>query len=183
MDKIFKRGEKEITALSWDAIFCVEEGRKKLGEQMPVSVYRMFEYSMRNALTQMYGKESMIKVFRMAGEEAGQEFYKRYLDGDLMLNDFLAQLQQKLLEYSFGMLRVEKFDVQTGHAVLTVSEDLDCSGLPVSGETVCNYDEGFIAGILKAYTQKDYVVTEVDCWATGDTVCRFDARVVGKGKA
>ena len=143
----------------------------------------MFEYSMRNALTQMYGKESMIKVFRMAGEEAGQEFYKRYLDGDLMLNDFLAQLQQKLLEYSFGMLRVEKFDVQTGHAVLTVSEDLDCSGLPVSGETVCNYDEGFIAGILKAYTQKDYVVTEVDCWATGDTVCRFDARVVGKGKA
>ena len=36
MEKIFKRGEKEITALSWDAIFCVEEGRKKLGEQMPV---------------------------------------------------------------------------------------------------------------------------------------------------
>ena len=64
MEKIFKRGEKEITALSWDAIFCVEEGRKKLGEQMPVSVYRMFEYSMRNALTQMYGKESMIKVMR-----------------------------------------------------------------------------------------------------------------------
>lgn len=180
MEKDLERDENGTASLSWDAIFHIEEGRKRLGEQMPVLVYRMFEYSMRDTLTQMYGKESMIKVFRMAGEKAGKEFYRRNLDGDLMLNDFLAQLQQKLLEYKFGMLRVEKFDVQTGHAVLTVSEDLDCSGLPVSGETVCNYDEGFIAGILNAYTQKEYVVTEVDCWATGDSVCRFDAKVTGK---
>ncbi len=177
MEKIVKKGETDVASLSWDAIFQVKEGRKKLGEQMPVEVYRMFEYSLRATLTQMYGKESMIKAFRTAGEMAGREFYKRNLDGDLMLNDFLAQIQQKLLEYNFGLLRVEKFDVQTGHAVLTVSEDLDCSGLPVSGETVCNYDEGFIAGILNAYTKKEYVVTEIDCWATGDTVCRFDAKV------
>ncbi len=177
MEKVVKNEEKEAVSLSWDEIFRIEEGRKKLGEQMPVALYRMFEYSLRDTLTQMYGKESMIKVFRAAGEMAGREFYKKNLDGDLMLNDFLAQIQQKLLEYNFGMLRVEKFDVQTGHAVLAVSEDLDCSGLPASGETVCNYDEGFIAGILNAYTHKEYVVTEIDCWATGDTVCRFDAKV------
>ena len=77
---------------------------------------------------------------------------------------------------------MEKFDAETGDAVLTVGEDLDCSGLPVTGETVCNYDEGFLAGILKVYTKKDYVVTEVDCWATGSRVCRFEANVKKTGE-
>ena len=171
--------EKEF--MMWDAIFSIEEGRRKLGEEMPVAFYRMFEYSIRDTLIEMVGKERMIQIFRTAGEKAGREFYQRNLDGSLMLNDFLGQLQQKLLDYKVGMLRVEKFDVQTGHAVLTVGEDLDCSGFPDSGETVCNYDEGFIAGILKAYTQKEYVVTEIDCWANGSDVCRFDARVLKEG--
>lgn len=35
------------------------------------------------------------------------------------------------------------------------------------GETVCNYDEGFIAGILSFYTGKPYQAIEVGCWATG----------------
>lgn len=176
MGKNQREEEKEL--LMWDAIFNIEGGRRKLGEEMPVVFYRMFEYSIRETLIQMYGKESMVKIFRDAGEKAGKEFYQRNLDGSLMLNDFLGQLQQKLMDYKVGMLRVEKFDVQTGHAVLTVGEDLDCSGFPDSGETVCNYDEGFIAGILKAYTQEEYVVTEVDCWANGSNVCRFDARVL-----
>ena len=31
----------------------------------------------------------------------------------------------------------------------------------------------FIAGILSSYTGKEYSAVEVDCWATGDRVCRF----------
>jgi predicted hydrocarbon binding protein len=57
-------------------------------------------------------------------------------------------------------------------------EDLDCSGLPITNETICNYDEGFIAGILNAYTGKTYEVRELDCWANGDRVCRFHGTVV-----
>ena len=68
---------------------------------------------------------------------------------------------------------MEKFDSSTGHVVLTISEDLDCSGLPVVGETVCNYDEGFLAGILKSYTKKSYQVVEVDCWATGSRAVSY----------
>jgi predicted hydrocarbon binding protein len=62
--------------------------------------------------------------------------------------------------------------------VITVEEDLDCSGLPVSGEVVCNYDEGFLAGIAEAYNQKTFLVREVDCWASGDRVCRFEGKPV-----
>ena len=66
---------------------------------------------------------------------------------------------------------------ETGKIILTVSEDADCSGLPVLGETVCNYDEGFISGILSLYSGKTYEAIEVDCWAIGDRVCRFHAEI------
>ena len=57
--------------------------------------------------------------------------------------------------------------------IVTVSEDLDCSGLPITGETVCDYDEGFIEGIFETYTGKKFQVKEIDCWSTGDRTCRF----------
>lgn len=177
MDNIFKRKTEELEEISWDALLGVEEGRQNLGKEMPVGVYRMFEYSIRDTLTKMFGKEKMIEILRMAGEKTGREFYKRNLDGSLPLNEFLAQVQQKMIDMKIGVLRIEDFDAKTGHAVLTVSEDLDCSGLPVVGETVCNYDEGFLTGILDSYTGKEYAVVEIDCWATGDRVCRFDAAV------
>ena len=60
---------------------------------------------------------------------------------------------------------------------LTVSEDLDCSGLPSTDEVVCHYDEGFIAGILNAYTGKSFTAKEIDCWASGDRVCRFAVKL------
>ena len=72
-----------------------------------------------------------------------------------------------------GVMRIEELDLERGRIILTVSEDADCSGLPVLGETVCNYDEGFISGILTEYTGKLFTAVEVDCWATGDRVCRF----------
>lgn len=73
---------------------------------------------------------------------------------------------------------IEEADEEKLQFVLTVSEDLDCSGLPIFGETVCDYDEVFIAGILEEYTGKKFMVKEVDCWATGDRTCRFEAKPI-----
>lgn len=165
---------------TYSEISDVKSGRTNLGGMMPVEVYRLFQYSLRNTLTELYGKDMMIETFRAAGEAAGREFAEAYLNMELELDDFMTELQQKLESLKIGMLKIESFDISTGHAVLTVAEDLDCSGLPETGETVCNYDEGFIAGILKEYTNKNYVVTEVDCWAKGDSICRFDAVISDK---
>lgn len=116
MDNIFMADRKPIQFeeyLKYD-----ENSRGNLGEELPVRVYRLLEYSLKEELLRRYGK-----------------------------------------------------------IILTVAEDADCSGLPVLGETVCNYDEGFIAGILSVYSGKQYTAIEVDCWATGDRVCRFHANV------
>lgn len=155
----------------------IKEGRANLGEEMPVEVYRLFQYTMRDVLADELGKGKMIELFRKVGEKAGSKFYEAYLNHDLALDEFIAELQEALSQNKIGILRIEDFDGATGRAILTVSEDLDCSGLPVLGETVCNYDEGFIAGILSKYTGNKYIVTEIDCWATGDRVCRFEAHI------
>ena len=70
------------------------------------------------------------------------------LNLDQPLDQFMGELQGKLQELKIGVLRIEEVDEESGRIILTVSEDADCSGLPVLGETVCNYDEGFISGIL-----------------------------------
>ena len=150
-------------------------GRSNLGDEVPVLVYRFLEYSLRDALVQRYGKEEQIAVFRQAGRRAGELFAEKFLQLDQPFDAFVRELQARLREFKIGVLRIEDVNEATGRMILTVSEDADCSGLPVLGETVCNYDEGFIAGILSAYTGKPYTAVEIDCWATGDRVCRFRA--------
>jgi len=155
-------------------------GRGNLGEEIPVFVYRLLEYSLKEELAEVYGKDVQIELFRKAGFRAGTFFAKKVLDTGLEFNAFVAQLQNKLQELKIGVLRVEDLDAEKGKMVLTVAEDADCSGLPVLGETVCNYDEGFISGILTTYTGQPYKAIEVDCWATGDRVCRFNVETEEK---
>jgi predicted hydrocarbon binding protein len=145
---------------------------------MPVLVYRLMQYTMLDVLSKAYGGEQANEYFRQAGFLAGTEFSNNVLDLKVDFNTFIANLQSTLRDLKIGILRIESFDAGTGGIVLTVGQDLDCSGLPVTNETVCNYDEGFIAGILEAYTGKKYDVREVDCWANGDRVCRFQGNVV-----
>ena len=84
-----------------------------------------------------------------------------------------ASLQQALKDHSIGIFRVEKSDPAADRFVVTVAEDLDCSGIPVCSEEICAYDEGFLAGVLYAFNGHEYRVKEVDCWGSGDRVCRF----------
>lgn len=154
-----------------------ESSRGNLGAELPVIVYRMLEYSLREELVRRFGREDQIDIFRSAGRMAGEYFAKNFLNMDQPLDQFVGQLQDEMQKLKIGVLRVESVDEASGKIMLTVSEDADCSGLPVLGETVCNYDEGFISGILSLYSGKEYQAVEVDCWATGDRVCRFRAEV------
>lgn len=174
-DNIFLEHDSPMTMEAY--VGDVKSGRGNLGEEIPVTVYRMFEFAMREELCKQFGKEKQIEIFRNAGYQTGVYFAKNLLDTSLPENEFLAQLQAKLESMKIGILRIEKVNRETGSIVLNVAEDADCSGLPTLGETVCNYDEGFLAGVLSIYTGKAYQVEEVDCWATGNRVCRFRADV------
>ena len=179
-NNIFLADRKPITFdeyLQYD-----EKSRGNLGEELPVIVYRMLEYSLKEELCRRYGKDEQVDIFRKAGRMAGEYFARKMLNLNQPLDQFVSDLQTKLRELKIGVLRIEDVDEASGKIILTVAEDADCSGLPVLGETVCNYDEGFISGILSVYSGKNYTAVEVDCWATGDRVCRFHANVDAEEK-
>lgn len=163
-------------AFTWDLLGDIELGRPNLGNQARLEVYRLMQFCFRDVLEQRYGTVVADELFREAGRVAGRQFAEHLLSRPDDLGDFVAELQRVLRELGVGILRVEKADAQKGEFVITVSEDLDCSGLPDTGESICTYDEGFIAALLESYTGRRFEVNEVDCWSTGDRTCRFSAK-------
>lgn len=173
MKNIFEVSPESHYIFSWEKLGDIKKGRGNLGEEMPVLVYRLLEYSMNNVLFENFGMEKTNDLFRQAGFLAGSEFAKNVLPLDADESTFVSALAEAMEKYKIGILRMEEADFEKGEFIITVHEDLDCSGLPSTGEIVCNFDEGFIAGILEAYAHKPFKVREIECWASGNRVCRF----------
>jgi len=169
--------ERDVNKFSWKDLGDIGKGRPSLGMSCSVMGYRLLQYTLRDELIKQFNVEKGREIFINAGKLAGAEFCKNVLNTKLDFDEFIAELQGKLKELSIGILRIEKADLDKMSFVLTVAEDLECSGLTLSDETVCEYDEGFIAGILNTYIGKEFRVKEVDCWASGDRVCRFTANL------
>ena len=150
-------------------------GRPNLGPMTHVAVYRLMQYTLRDVLIRDFGVEAADRAFHEAGKQAGMAFYQNVLTQKKDLNEFFADIQRSMKELNIGIFRVESADLEKGSFVVTVDEDLDCSGIPFCSEQICTYDEGFIAGLLLAYSGKDFAVKEVDCWGSGARTCRFTA--------
>lgn len=160
---------------SWELLGDIATGRPNLGDTASLQMYRLMQFCFRDVLERRWGAATVDEVFREAGRLAGTEFAAHVLGRHEDLGDFVATLQRVLREMGIGILRVEKADAAKGELVVTVAEDLDCSGLPETGGAVCTWDEGFLAGVLESYGGRRFVVTEIDCWCTGERVCRFTA--------
>lgn len=161
---------------SWDLLGNIELGRPNLGPNVRLEVYRLMQFTFRDVIEQHMGTKKADQIFYEAGRLAGEAFYKNILPGNKDLNEFIKSLQGTFRDLGIGILRVEEADLEAGFFVLTVSEDVDCSGLPELGYEICTYDEGFVAGLLESYSGTSFKVKEVDCWCTGDRTCRFTAK-------
>lgn len=160
---------------SWELIGNIQLGRPNLGNKTSVESYRLMQFTFRDIIEQHVGTEKTDQIFFEAGKLAGKAFYENVLPPTDNLNDFVKNLQGSLKELGIGILRVEKIDLEVGELILTVSEDLDCSGLPELDFEICTYDEGFISSLLESFTGQSFDVAEIDCWCTGDRTCRFKA--------
>jgi predicted hydrocarbon binding protein len=170
--------ERDYNKFSWEDLGDIEKGRSNLGQTVPILAYRLLQYTWRDVLITELGVNRTNDIIIKAGRLAGTHFCQNMLNRELGFDEFVAELQRTLKEQAIGLLRVEKVDLEQMRMTLTVAEDLDCSGLPFTDEVVCQYDEGFIAGILETYTGKPFLVKEIDCWASGDRVCRFDVKML-----
>lgn len=169
--------EREELKFTWNMIGNVVEGRPNLGTTMDVSVYRLMQFTLRDVLIKEFDVETADRIFYDAGHLAGKSFSQELINKENDLDEFLTQLKDLLIKLKIGVMRVEKADLDRMVFTLTIAEDLDCSGLPVCHEQICIYDEGFISGVLEEYSGKSFSAKEIDCWASGDRVCRFDVRL------
>jgi predicted hydrocarbon binding protein len=167
--------EREESQFTWSMLGDIEAGRPNLGPMVHLSVYRLMQYTLRDVLIRDFGVPTADRLFFESGKKAGEEFCRNLLAETEDLNSFVAGVQQVMKDLGMAIFRVESTDSAKGSFVITLAEDLDCSGLPVCDEQICVYDEGFIAGLLQGFTGREFNVREVDCWGTGDRICRFNA--------
>ncbi len=161
---------------SWGLLGDIKLGRPNLGHQTRIEVYRLMQFSFRDILEQHYGAEDADRIFYESGKLAGKHFYDNLIGVVEGINSFVRKLQEVLKDLQIGILRVEEADPDKGLFVVTVSEDLDCSGLPELDYEICAYDEGFISSLFERFFERKFEVKEVDCWCTGDRTCRFEVR-------
>lgn len=154
MKNIFEVSPESHYQFEWKKLGNIKNGREHLGEEMPVLVYRLLEYSMNDVLFKNFGIEKTDEIFRQAGYLAGTEFAKNALPLDVDESTFVSTLAQTLETLKVGILRMEEADFEKGEFVITVHEDLDCSGLPSTGEVVCKYDEGFFSRNFRSLCEK-----------------------------
>ncbi len=164
------------TMFNWGMIGNITEGRPNLGPSMDVTVYRLMQFTLRDVLIQEFDPATADRLFYKAGEVAGRQLFKAAITQKTDFAGFVQELEDLLSTLKIGILRVEKSDLEKMEFTLTVAEDLDCSGLPVCDETVCTYDEGFISGLILEFSGRKVDVREVDCWCSGDRVCRFEVK-------
>lgn len=167
--------DKSRYEFSWALLGNIKEGRPNLGNTTRVEVYRLMQFTFRDVIEKRHGTEEADKIFYEAGTIAGKCFFKEMIGETPNFEAFCRSFQEALKMLGIGILRFEKTDLANGMITMTVSEDLDCSGLPELDYEICTYDEGFIAGLLKEYFGEEFTVKEIDCWCTGDRTCRFKA--------
>jgi uncharacterized protein len=170
--------ERTQPQFQWTMLGDIDAGRPNLGQSTSVAVYRLMQFTLRDVMIQHFGVARTDAAFFEAGKRAGLEFHEHLLTKGRPFSEYVNELQEKLKELKVGLLRLEKSDPECNALTLTVAEDLDCSGLPVCDEQICTYDEGFLAGLLEGHSGKPFAVKEVDCWCSGDRVCRFEARAI-----
>jgi len=151
----------------------LSSARPQLGLYTRIELYRLFQFTLRDVLEQHYGAEHADNLFRDAGLIAGREFFAQFCSKCRSTTELVNVLQTTFKEFGLGILRVESADTENLKFVLTVEEDLDCSGMPDTADQICVYDEGFIKGILDSFTGLSFFVKEIDCWCTGARTCRF----------
>ena len=177
---MFKAEQKSLR-FDWSHLGDIEYGRPNLGSQTTVAVYRLMQFTLRDAIIAHTDAATASRIFYEAGQNAGKAFHEHLLhDAHDDFDGFIAGLQETMRNLSIGILRVETSDLPKDHFVLTVAEDLDCSGLPISDELVCSFDEGFMAALFSAHFGRQFTARETDCWCTGYRVCRFEV-VPAKG--
>ncbi len=173
MENIFTAHVKKHSLFSWGRMGDIKAARPTMGEDMKVIVYRLLQQSLMDVLVRNVGTIKSDHYFIESGRLAGYEFAMHELTLEQTFEDFIKQLADTVFKLKIGILTLESYNADTGELSISIANDLDCSGISAQNQAICKFDEGFLAGLLGAFTGEDYDFKEVDCWGQGEGTCRF----------
>lgn len=147
--------------------------RVSLGGAVGVEMFRILRTSMVDLISINLGKDASEKAIYLSGKAVGGEIGNVYLKGITELEDLVTKVTNILRDLKVGLFKVVSADPENGRFVVDVDECVSCSGTPVTGEAICYFEGGIIAGIFKYFLKKEAKAVETKCWAKGDNTCEF----------
>lgn len=151
--------------------------RVTLGPLTSVEMFRIIRTSLVNIISLQLGEEKGDEACYLSGKAVGGEIGRAFLAEVKDLDDFVGKVRQLLINLKVGVLSVVSADVDTGKFVIVVEECVSCSGTPNIGKSICYFEGGIIAGVMKHYLKKEVKAVETKCWGLGDKICEFDVTV------
>jgi predicted hydrocarbon binding protein len=148
-----------------------------MGNTVGLEMFRILRTSMVGLIAFRMGEKEAVEAIYMAGKAVGGEIGRTFLPEVKDLNEFVTKVKDILSDLKVGILKVVSADTAKGKFVIAVDECASCSGTPVIGQPICNFEGGIIAGLLKYFLKKEVKVVEVKCWALGDKTCEFEVTV------
>ncbi|AYK16138.1 MAG: V4R domain-containing protein [Methanosarcina flavescens] len=146
------------------------EHYRKLLEKAPANGYDRFCFAeiLFHALCfgfEAYGIDNA-PVVKTIGSDLGMSISSIFKSGtpDELLKEIAG-----FLEFH-GKCRVT---VLADPTALQIEDSFKASSMPVIGKPFCSLIEGIIEGILKGKLERDYGVTETECYGTGHEHCLF----------
>ncbi len=141
--------------------------RPKLGDRIPLSVFRAFRHFSANYVEELMGERGSITVFYNAGRALGSEIGKKLHDSNL--DRYLGGVADFVEEQGIGIL--VPVQVGDGSMVFQLEECITCVGMPDIGRRICHFETGFVAGVVENFLGSRVMAKETKCNAKGEGVC------------
>lgn len=88
-----------------------------------------------------------------------------------ILTDLLDQIREFWTKQSFG--RIGKLVMIGDQGSFRIFNSFECIQYPDLGQTMCKFHEGFFTGLFRLRVNKNIIVKELECLATGNSSCLF----------
>ncbi len=137
--------------------------RNELGTNINLVYMRLFRLALRDT----YGSKLSSSLLYEAGRHTAINNFKFN-----SINDVVNSLN----DLSIGVMKITYNDGE--RIIFEEDECAVCSGMPVTNESLCSFEAGFLAGALSCIMNKDVVVEETKCWGLGDQICQFEASIL-----
>ena len=122
---MFKEDRKQLK-FEWSHLGDIKAGRPNLGPTTSVAIYRLMQFTLRDAAIMHTNVETANRIMYDAGLTSGKAIYENLIVPVKDINELASKLQKILKELNIGILRFEKIDSENMNFILTVSLQRFC---------------------------------------------------------